>query len=229
MEVASLELSSTPQWYFYSSDHLGTPRLKTGPKPQGAPSAPVVETYRYRAFGEAFAGLTPANRPGFEFAMMERDPILPEGAMVASGSGHHYVHARFFADRFARFLSPDQLSGSPEDPQSWNRYTYARNNPLKYVDPDGRATHPVTGGSGIPHETVRTNRANPRVGFFGFVRNGGTKFHHGVDLTASIGTRLVAPISGTVTVTRGPVGGLSVAVEGADGTVSVCRTCLRAS
>jgi hypothetical protein len=24
------------------------------------------------------------------------------------------------------------------DPQRWNRYAYARNNPLKYVDPDGR-------------------------------------------------------------------------------------------
>jgi RHS repeat-associated protein len=25
------------------------------------------------------------------------------------------------------------------DPQSWNLYTYVRNNPLLYVDPDGRA------------------------------------------------------------------------------------------
>ena len=95
--------------------------------------------------------------------------------------------------------------------------TYARNNPLTYVDPDGRATHPVTGGSGIPDGTVRRNSANPRVGYFGFVRNGGTKFHHGVDLTARIGTQLVAPISGVVSVSSGPVGGLSVAVQREDG------------
>lgn len=38
-----------------------------------------------------------------------------------------------------RFLSPDVLQGKLEDPQTWNRYAYARNNPLKYVDPDGKA------------------------------------------------------------------------------------------
>jgi hypothetical protein len=26
---------------------------------------------------------------------------------------------------------------APDDPQSWNGYAYARNNPLKYTDPGG--------------------------------------------------------------------------------------------
>lgn len=34
-------------------------------------------------------------------------------------------------------MSPDPLPGWPADPQSWNRYAYVRNNPLKYVDPLG--------------------------------------------------------------------------------------------
>lgn len=136
-KVASRELTPTAAWAFYSSDHLGTPRLKTGPKPQGQP-APVLESYRYRAYGEKFEAVGQPDRSGREFAMMERDSILPPGTTTASGTGNHYVHARFYADRFARFLSPDQVMGRPEQPQSFNRYAYARNNPLKYVDPDGR-------------------------------------------------------------------------------------------
>lgn len=37
-----------------------------------------------------------------------------------------------------RFLSPDSgVDQHPEDPQSWNLYTYGRNNPLVMVDPTG--------------------------------------------------------------------------------------------
>jgi hypothetical protein len=38
-----------------------------------------------------------------------------------------------------RFTSPDPLlaSGRVGDPQSWNRYTYVRNNPLALIDPTG--------------------------------------------------------------------------------------------
>jgi hypothetical protein len=38
-----------------------------------------------------------------------------------------------------RFLSPDvQDSADMAAPQSWNRYAYSLNNPLKLTDPDGR-------------------------------------------------------------------------------------------
>jgi len=42
--------------------------------------------------------------------------------------------------RRGRFLSVDPVLGDPHNPQSWNRYTYARNNPIRYTDPDGRCT-----------------------------------------------------------------------------------------
>jgi hypothetical protein len=36
-----------------------------------------------------------------------------------------------------RFQSPDSLMGSPENPQSWNLYSYVQNNPVTNTDPDG--------------------------------------------------------------------------------------------
>jgi hypothetical protein len=36
-----------------------------------------------------------------------------------------------------RFMSPDPIAGNVMNPQSWNRYAYAANNPLKFTDPSG--------------------------------------------------------------------------------------------
>jgi RHS repeat-associated protein len=52
-------------------------------------------------------------------------------------TGLDYFIARYYADGQGRFTGADPLSGWAEDPQSWNMYAYARNNPLLYVDPNG--------------------------------------------------------------------------------------------
>lgn len=48
-----------------------------------------------------------------------------------------YFGARYYGSALGRFTSPDPLPGWQRDPQSWNMYAYGRNNPLKYIDPDG--------------------------------------------------------------------------------------------
>jgi RHS repeat-associated protein len=55
--------------------------------------------------------------------------------------GLDYFGARYYSGAQGRFTSPDLplIDQDPADPQSWNLYTYARNNPLKYVDTTGRA------------------------------------------------------------------------------------------
>lgn len=48
-----------------------------------------------------------------------------------------YYNARYYDPRLGRFLSADSVVPSSDDPQSLNRYSYARNNPLLYTDPTG--------------------------------------------------------------------------------------------
>jgi RHS repeat-associated protein len=54
-------------------------------------------------------------------------------------SGLDYFLARYYSGAQGRFTSPDPENAGafPDDPQSWNAYAYARNNPLKYTDPMG--------------------------------------------------------------------------------------------
>jgi len=54
-------------------------------------------------------------------------------------TGLDYFDARYFSGPQGRFTSPDEpfADQSRLDPQSWNLYSYVRNNPLKYIDPTG--------------------------------------------------------------------------------------------
>lgn len=55
-------------------------------------------------------------------------------------SGLDYFGARYFSSAQGRFTSPDQPLNDQlaSYPQSWNLYSYVRNNPLSNIDPTGR-------------------------------------------------------------------------------------------
>jgi RHS repeat-associated protein len=53
-------------------------------------------------------------------------------------SGLDHFKFRNYASNMGRFMSPDKpVDQHPEDPQSWNLYSYVRNNPLSSIDQDG--------------------------------------------------------------------------------------------
>jgi RHS repeat-associated protein len=79
---------------------------------------------------------------GGELQISNNDPGNHDkftGKELDAESGLYNFGARYYGPALGRFITPDPLmsSGHPQHPQSWNRYAYALNNPLRYVDPDG--------------------------------------------------------------------------------------------
>src|SRR6266540_1130384 len=112
---------------YYHTDAVGSVRMMTDANGQ------VIKRFDYLPFGELWPGDPPDRR---QFAGKERD----------AETGFDYVGARYYASQTGRFTTVDpvvEVDKALVDPQRWNRYVYVRNNPLRYVDPDGRAIETV--------------------------------------------------------------------------------------
>jgi len=132
------------------SDQLGTPRMifdQSG-------SLASVSRHDYLPFGEELnaQGLRP-NVQGYTNSDGARQKFTQKERDIETGLD--YFLARYYSSTQGRFTSPDEFKGGPvelfeevpagnptfyadlTDPQSLNKYQYAYNNPLRYVDPDG--------------------------------------------------------------------------------------------
>jgi RHS repeat-associated protein len=89
-------------------------------------------------FGEEIIGLgNRTSQQGYsvndnvrqKFTQYERD----------TETGLDYAQARYYGSSLGRFTTVDPLMASAKTPlpQSWNRYIYCYNNPLRFIDPDG--------------------------------------------------------------------------------------------
>lgn len=66
-----------------------------------------------------------------------------------------FYNARWYDPSLGRFAQADNIVPSPVHSQSWDRYSYANNNPINYTDPSGHV--PVEGcddGKGKCHGTA---------------------------------------------------------------------------
>jgi RHS repeat-associated protein len=57
------------------------------------------------------------------------------GQRIQSGLGLYFMGARQYDPALGRWISADTLVPDPANPQSFNRYAYVRNSPLRFVDP----------------------------------------------------------------------------------------------
>jgi RHS repeat-associated protein len=91
----------------------------------------MVTRHKYYPFGEE-ATIPPPDDGPMKFTGHERD-FFEEG----EGDDLDYMHARYCSPLMGRFLSVDPVGGDPAVPQSLNRFSYVRANPLNAYDPSG--------------------------------------------------------------------------------------------
>ncbi len=137
---------------YLSVDHLGSPRLITDA------SGHVMALHDYLPFGDE----VPANLVGRDGRWGPgNDNIQQKFTGQERGeTGLDYFGARYYAGALGRFTSPDPENAGADlyNPQSWNGYSYAGNDPLANVDPSGLFLQSILGDLGS---------------FFGFGGGGG--------------------------------------------------------
>jgi RHS repeat-associated protein len=162
------------------SDHLGTPRMvvdQTG-------SLTGVKRHDYLPFGEEIQagvggrtqsqGYSQPDGVRQKFTSAERD----------DETGLDFMQARYYGSTMGRFTSVDPYDINMErqyaeddaeanrllrqyigNPQHWNHYGYALNNPLRYVDPSGEKEDEIIARVNIVYDkdTIKTEEAAKKL------------------------------------------------------------------
>src|SRR5690606_29909363 len=122
------------------------------------------------------------------------------------------MNGRMYDPVLGRMLSPDNFIPDPLFSQDYNRYTYARNNPLIYTDPDGNWVHIAIGafvGGFINGFVYAFNDKDFLDGFWrGAITGAVGAATAGLGSTGIIASTLYGAGSGVVT------GGLGAALNG---------------
>ena len=122
------------EFYTYS-DHLGSINVVTDD------TGDVVARQSFDAWGRKrnATDWTYDNVDDYELSWLHRGytghEMLPEFGLIN-------MNGRLYDNYIGRMLSPDEYAGYNGKSQSYNRYSYAFNNPLKFTDPTGEVFIP---------------------------------------------------------------------------------------
>jgi len=128
--IIAITRNNSTSYYALLRDYLGNLTQVVA-----IPSNTPVATYSYDAWGRR------RNPDNWSYALSGQ----PELIAGRGFTGHEHLpwfqliqmNGRMYDPLVGRFLSPDNFVQAPDFTQSFNRYSYCLNNPLKYTDPDG--------------------------------------------------------------------------------------------
>jgi RHS repeat-associated protein len=158
--------------FYYIKDHLGSIRMTLDENEE------IVAAQDYYPFGEVLRGLEPpvGSNEKYKFTEKERD----------KETTCDYFGARYYDSELGRWLSVDPLA---DKYPGWSPYNYCLNNPLKFVDLDGKIPYDQ-----IVPDYTKISPMGMRIHPIDKVE----KFHWGVDIAAKQGSAINSFASGTV-------------------------------
>ena len=110
--------------YYYHQDNLNSSSALSGA------GGAQVEVDAYYPFGRILMASPQAN-----FQVSRRFT----GQVFDAESGLYYYNARYYDPELGRFIQADTDIPDLSNPQSYNRYSYCVNDPLRYTDPTGHS------------------------------------------------------------------------------------------
>lgn len=125
------QTSPTPQTQYFGTDMLGSTRVITNQNAQ------VVSRQDYMPFGEDIPNIGGRSEASGYKVNNIRQKFT--GYQKDNETGLDFAEARYYNNAHGRFTAVDPLlaSGKSADPQTFNRYSYTGNNPIRRVDPLG--------------------------------------------------------------------------------------------
>ncbi len=128
--MMEVEKTTSDKFYYLHRDYLGSILAITDS------SGGIVEQRQFGAWGE----VDKYRSGNSEIAFNHDTTLLNRGY-----TGHEHfmdvglihMNGRMYDAKLGRFISPDNYVQEPFNTQSFNRFGYGFNNPLKYIDPSG--------------------------------------------------------------------------------------------
>jgi len=127
--AAVTKCSNNNDRFWMHTDHIGSTSMIT------SAAGEKIQRLVYKAFGKIHAHWENGSWSLGETALL--GGIGFTGQEHDDETGLMYYGARYYDAGMGRFISADTMVPDPMNTQDYGRYTYVRNNPIRYTDPSG--------------------------------------------------------------------------------------------